>query len=56
MLKNGVRGPLKKISNARRAFIVIVSVKRDRDFRTSTTTYHENELEQGESFKPSVRG
>jgi hypothetical protein len=47
---NAVCGPFKKISNARRAFIVIVSVKRDREFRTSTTTYHENELERGESF------
>src|SRR5262245_4605774 len=39
---------LKKISEARRAFPVIVSVKRDREIYTNTTTNHEHELERGD--------
>jgi len=37
-----------KISEARRAFPVIVYVKRDREIYTNTTTNHEHELERGD--------
>jgi hypothetical protein len=30
-------------------FIVIVFVKRDREFNTSTNTFHEHEIERGDS-------
>ena len=41
--ENQDRRLLKKNSEARRASIVIVSVKRDREIQTSTNTNHEHE-------------
>ena len=46
--EDSLRRLLKKTSEARRASIVIVSVKRDRAIRTSTTTNHEHEFERGD--------
>jgi hypothetical protein len=48
LLKYPDRTLLKKISEARRAFIVIVSVKRDREIRTSTTANHEHEFDRAD--------
>jgi hypothetical protein len=48
MVKNSDCRLLKKISEVRCTFIVIVFVKRDREIHTSTTTYHEHELERGD--------
>src|SRR4029077_12397275 len=45
---------LKKISEARRTFLVIVSVKRDREICTSTTTNHKHELERGGRLQRSI--
>jgi hypothetical protein len=44
----GARRLLKKLSEARRAFIVIVSVKGDREIRKRTTTNHEHEFDRGD--------
>jgi hypothetical protein len=45
--QNFDRRLLKKDSEARRAFIVILSVKRDREIGMSTTTTHEHEFKRG---------
>jgi hypothetical protein len=46
MLKKLKSGWSKRSSYVARTFIVIVSVKRDREIRTSTTTCHEHEFER----------
>jgi hypothetical protein len=38
----------RKDPEARRAWTVIVSVKRDREIRTSTNTSHEHEFQRGD--------
>jgi hypothetical protein len=48
VLKNCVVCRLLKRSQRRGAFLVIVSVKRDREIRTSTNTSHEHEFKSGD--------
>jgi len=53
-LKNPDCRLLKKISEARRAWTVVVSVKHDREIRSSTNTSDEHEFVRGDRAHPST--